>query len=677
MLPSARVARAVAATASRGLRGSSEATHRLAAAQHLCSTVPLIAAPQQRCFSSQTQVLKSKPERHTRRKPATKGAKSDKSDGAATRKPPTVKDKVKTATNLQFLLSRSQEDSFTPDSKFLSQAARVLQGCQTREQLHAALPLCRIVEQAPGSIHGQAATECVRIYHRLAKHEEIIAFVDRLVKNDFFLTPHVLTSAIHACAALGRTNKGFDFYNEAVERKTIPNVAVYSALLQLCGAAGDTGRVEVVLRKMEEDGLQMTQLTYHVLMSAYANAGHVDKALQVFEKMKQEGIDVDVHTYAILMDAYAEVGDFEGTKALMTEVKKSPDLTLNLIHYNVLIKACGKVNDLTTAFQLYEEMKVHKIKPDLVTYITMMHAVFHGELGVVDTKKVKASLIGVGAMGVAFIPFINFQDYMLTTLFCGSLVGSMGLAAYMNPDGVMRALYPNSDEPKDDTVIEAFFRRLREEDHCGRSMYLWREMLKANIPPDPRVYDVLVRTCVKKRHPELGYEAVFEEKLPLTGSDGKFVLPLGTVIQFLYSLLSQRRLNMADTLFDEGLKYGAFESVFSENGQRYVYDLRLFLNVQTRSYTISKVLDRLREMSKDRDSGAKVPDVEFLVQHGYELLDKLDSDDANARALFSMDDMKRQVSGPGQYFFRLSVSGERLAKFFETTTASTSREKKL
>lgn len=628
-------------------------------------------------FSSSTAKSPAAP---ARRQPAGSQPKPKPRAAAAAsapRKAAGGREKSKAAAQLQALAARARAEGFEPDLEFLRQAARALQGCQSREQLVAALPLCRAVECADAHVHGSATIECVRVYHRLGKHAEVLALVDRLLANDFFLTAGVLTSALQAAAALEQVDRGFELYEVAVERGTNPNLSVYSALLGLCGTAGDTARVKMIMHEMKEEGIAMNNITYHSLMSAYASGGHVSKALHLFDEMKKDGLHADEHTYAILMDAYAVAGDFDNAQMLMNQLKASPDLDPNLVHYNVLIKACGKVSKLSTAFQLYEEMKERKIQPDLITYITMMHAVFHGELGEIDTKKVKAALIGVGAMGAAFIPFINYQEYMLTTLFCGSLVGSMGLAAYMNPDGVMRALYPNSDEPKDDSVIEAFFRRLREEDHCGRSMYLWREMLKYNISADPRVYDVLVRTCVKKRHPELAYEAVFEEKLSLTDSDGKFVLPLSTTVQFLHSLVAQRRLQMADTLFDAAWKYGAFDSIFPEKGSRYTYDLRTFLNVQVRSYTISKVLDHLRAKKSEGGEAFKVPDVEFLVLHGYELLDQLDADDANARALFSMDDMKREVSSPGQYFFRLSTSGSRLANFFATTSASTNREKKL
>lgn len=587
-----------------------------------------------------------------------------------------VREKAEVEAQLEELVSHKKQPNFEPNLDFLRNASRVLQLCKTREQLIAALPLCKLVENSK-ILHGTATMECVRIYQRLGRSREVIGLAEKLFDNDFFLMNPVLSNAIQACSALGDVNKGFKLFETAIERGTIPNLTVYSALLSLCGTAGDTTRVQVVLDKMKAAGLEMNNITYHNLMNAYSKGGHVDEAIRLFTEIKEQGLIPDEHTYAILMDAHGENGDYETALALMDELKSSSSVMPNLVHYNVILKACGKASKLTTAFHLYEEMKEKKIQPDLVTYITMMHAVFHGELGEIDTKKVKAALYGVGAIGVASIPFIDFQEHYMTVLFCSSLVGSMGLAAYMNPDGVLRALYPNSDEPHNDTIIEAFFRRLREEDHCGRSIYLWREMRKFNIPADPRVYDVLVRTCVKKRHPELAFEAVFEERLPLVDSNGAFVLPLQTTVHFLHSLLAQRRTNMADTLFAAGLEHGVFSEVFAETKNRRVYDLRTFGTGHVRSYTISKVLSVLRAFTvserKILGDDFVVPDVDFLVLHGYELLDQLDADNTSIRELFSMDDMKREAVGNnlGQYFFRLSVSGERLNEFFATTKETT------
>lgn len=575
--------------------------------------------------------------------------------------------------------AKRQRVTFQPSVEYLRRASAVLQLCKTRVHCTAAIPLCHIVYKSQ-TIHGKAEMESIRIYRKAGRNEEAVLLAEKLMSEDIFLLNAALASVIQACAALGDTEKGFHIFDAAVKRGSIPNLQVYSALLTVAGATGNPQRVQNVLTQMQEAGVQMNKITFHNLMIAYVRGGQVTKAQAQFDKMQEQGIPADAHTFAILMDAHAATGDLEGAKALMDELKKTT-IEPNLVHYNILLKACGKVSNLTAAFQLYEELKERKIKPDLVTFITMMHAVYHGEIGTIDQKKVKAALIGMGMMGLAFVPFINYSDYMMTTLFCGSLVGSMGLAAYMNPDGVMRALYPNTDEPRDDTVIEAFFRRLHEEDHCGRSMYLWREMLKFNVPADPRVYDMLVRICVRKRHPDLAYEVLFEEQLPLVDREGLFVLNLPTTLSLLHSLLVQRRLNMADTLYDAARSHNVFDKVFSEKKDVYVYDLRSFLTEQVQSYTIIKLLDELRAKVDSPDRTFIVPNVQFLVHHGYKLLDRLDADNASLRTLFSMDDMTRigadEKGTSTRYYFWLTVSSDRLQTYFKTTPANAGKERQL
>ncbi|DAZ93879.1 TPA: hypothetical protein N0F65_008145 [Lagenidium giganteum] len=611
---------------------------------------------QYRAFASATEMSAEAQRPSARGRAAASNGRHTR-HGAPTPKVKLGASKTQQEVQISELMNQTRHPRFRPDTEFLRRASGILHLCKSREQMTGALPLCAVVAQS-ATMHVSAAMECVRIYQKLGHHRAVVDLVEKLLAHGQFVMNPMLVHALQACAALDDVHKGFALYETAKTRGTIPNMAVYTALLTLAGSAGDFGRTTQVLDQIRADGLELNQAAYHSLMNAYIKAGRVSKALMLAEDMKIGGIAQDEDTYAILMNAYAEQNDFEGAQVLMDTLKASDKLSPALIHYNIMIKACGKASQLPIAFQLYEEMKVNKIQPDLVTYITMMHAVYHGELGQVNTKMVKGAMAGVGCLGLAMVPMIDVQEYFMTALFCGSLVGSMGLAVYMNPDGVQRALYPNCDEPRTEPVIDAFFRRLREEDHCGRSMYLWREMLKFGIPPDPRVYDVLVRTCIKKRHPELAYEALFEQKLPLTDSQGAFVLPMTSTVHFLHSLLVQRRLRMADELFTAALDSGLFSRVFIENDTRMAYDLRQFGSVQVRSFVITKLLERLRQQ-RQQQAGASTskaaPSAVFLVQHGYELLDQLDMDHPQVRELFSMDEMTKEDTAPGQFFFRLTA----------------------
>lgn len=137
--------------------------------------------------------------------------------------------------------AKHQGGRFQPSMDFLRRASTVLQLCKTREQCTAAIPLCHIVEKAAAT-HGKAKMECVRIYQKAGRNQEVVALAEKLMGQDVFLLNQALASAIQACASLGQVDKGFQFFDAAVKRGSIPNLSVYSALLAVAGAAGTRKR---------------------------------------------------------------------------------------------------------------------------------------------------------------------------------------------------------------------------------------------------------------------------------------------------------------------------------------------------------------------------------------------------------------------------------------------------
>ncbi|KAI9909327.1 hypothetical protein PsorP6_014978 [Peronosclerospora sorghi] len=69
--------------------------------------------------------------------------------------------------------------------------------------------------------------------------------------------------------------------------------------------------------------------------------------------------------------------------------------------------------------------------------------------------------------------------------------------------------------------------------------------------------------------------------------------------------------------------------------------MRSFLNKQVRCYVLIKLLHELGAKVDASEGASVAPNVQFLVQHGYEQLNRLDMDKPSLRTLFSMDDIAR------------------------------------
>jgi len=66
-------------------------------------------------------------------------------------------------------------------------------------------------------------------------------------------------------------------------------------------------------------------------------------------------------------------GDIDRAHNLLKEIKSSsPDLKLDEITYNTLIKGCSKARKLNQAISFYEEMRASNIKPNRITYNSLI-----------------------------------------------------------------------------------------------------------------------------------------------------------------------------------------------------------------------------------------------------------------------------------------------------------------
>lgn len=535
--------------------------------------------------------------------------------------------------------------------EFLEEASHVLAKCQNRTSFKGVIPLLKLVERAPTKSYA-ALGECIRIYEGLGYSRTAIVLTERLLDRGFFLPNTILRSSLLACMQINDIERGFHIYERSLEKGTIPNMSVFTVLLTLCARLGNSEKVEFVVDKMHRSGLSMTIHSYNSLMNAYFKSGYIEKGLEVYTKMKERRIAADKHTYSILIDMYCDTSNYETAYSLMNELRTTKELNPNLVNYNLMLKVCGKSSNLSKAFEIYEEMKKKKITPDLVTIITMMHAIYHGKTKNIDPTLAKFGVGIFGAGAMATLPFLDFANKALTYSFCGTLVGSMLLGVYLNPNGVIKSLYPNSDDPRTDSKFDAFFRRLAEEDQAGRTVYMWREMTRFGIRPDSSLYDIFVRTCVKKRHPNMVFEGIFNSTYPAI-KDGQFVLNIPTTVQLLHSTIAQGRMNVAKEIYDTALKGKCFSSIFREKGDSYRYDLREFNTKEVASFAIIQVVDSLKQAFASGKK-SRVPDLQIMVNAAYEALDQLDFDNSKVRNLFSMDEMEDIDSACSNIYVRSS-----------------------
>ncbi|KAK9126856.1 hypothetical protein Scep_015702 [Stephania cephalantha] len=241
------------------------------------------------------------------------------------------------------------------------------------------------------------------------------------IKEDMLLagvTPNVITwsSLISACANVGLVEKAVQVFEEMLLVGCQPNSQCCNTLLYACVEACQYDRafrifetwkgnvfrdnfsskrfggreIQVSVAVEHSSGNDIANLqcsnsgshfphlaevfafspttaTYNILMKACGTDYYRAKTLM--DEMKMEGLSPDQMSWSILIDICGRSGNV-GALRNMHDAGAKPDV----IAYSTAIKACVDNKNLKLAFSLFEEMKRYPVKPNLVTYNTLLRA---------------------------------------------------------------------------------------------------------------------------------------------------------------------------------------------------------------------------------------------------------------------------------------------------------------
>ncbi|TKV96732.1 hypothetical protein SEVIR_9G448800v4 [Setaria viridis] len=114
-----------------------------------------------------------------------------------------------------------------------------------------------------------------------------------------------------------------------------------------------------------------TVTTYNILMKACGT--NAERAKSVMNEMRRNGLCPDLISWSILMDIHGTSQNRDGAVQALRRMQRI-GIRLNVSAYTVAIKACVENKDLKLALHLFDEMKAHQLKPNLVTYKTLLTA---------------------------------------------------------------------------------------------------------------------------------------------------------------------------------------------------------------------------------------------------------------------------------------------------------------
>ncbi|KAJ7540077.1 hypothetical protein O6H91_10G001000 [Diphasiastrum complanatum] len=213
---------------------------------------------------------------------------------------------------------------------------------------------------------------------------------------------------LNACASLAALEQGKQLHSEIIKRGFQSDVIVGRTLVDMYAKCGCTEDARGLFDNMTERDV----VSWTAMIAGYAQNGLGKEALALYEKMKQAGVQPNSVTFVLLLKACASLAALEQGKQLHSEIIKKGFLSdvvvgstlvdmyakcgctedarelfdnmseRNVVSWNAMIAGYAQNGLGKDALALFEQMQREGMKPDEVTYISVLSACAHS--GLVD-----------------------------------------------------------------------------------------------------------------------------------------------------------------------------------------------------------------------------------------------------------------------------------------------------
>ncbi|KAM5578797.1 pentatricopeptide repeat-containing protein [Rosa sericea] len=112
------------------------------------------------------------------------------------------------------------------------------------------------------------------------------------------------------------------------------------------------------------------------IITLYAKAGMTKHAIDTFCDMHLYGCSRTVKSYNATLKVLTQTRDLRAIEAFVSDIPQQFDIQLDVYSVNIVIKAFCEMGILTKAYVIMVEMEKLGIRPDVITYTTLISAFY-------------------------------------------------------------------------------------------------------------------------------------------------------------------------------------------------------------------------------------------------------------------------------------------------------------
>eukprot|EP01018_Ginkgo_biloba_P004743 Gb_35534 [translate_table: standard] len=194
---------------------------------------------------------------------------------------------------------------------------------------------------------------------------------DYVIRNGFASDVYVGNSLIAMYAKCGSVDFALQLFDKMYER----NVVSWNAMIAAYAQNGNANRALTLFNKMQLAAMEPDAATLVCVLPACALLAALQYGKWIHSYIIRSGFEADVSVVNSLVDMYAKCGNVEIARRLFDRMSER-----DVISWNAMIAGYGLHGLGDDALALFSQMQRTGIKPDDVTFITILSACSHAGL---------------------------------------------------------------------------------------------------------------------------------------------------------------------------------------------------------------------------------------------------------------------------------------------------------
>ncbi|XP_038724912.1 pentatricopeptide repeat-containing protein At5g39350 [Tripterygium wilfordii] len=185
----------------------------------------------------------------------------------------------------------------------------------------------------------------------------------------------VETALIDMYAKCNRVDLSFQVFSKSTRKKIVP----WNALLAGCTHKGLTREAIELFKQMLKEELEPDDATLNGLIPAYGTLANLQQTDNIHCYLIRSGFLSIIEVATGLIDAYSKCGNLDSAHKIFEGI---PEKLKDVFVWSVIIAGYGMHGHGETAVSLFEQMIKSGVKPNEVTFTSLLHACSHA--GLVD-----------------------------------------------------------------------------------------------------------------------------------------------------------------------------------------------------------------------------------------------------------------------------------------------------